>query len=237
MSAEADHDRARASTHSYLGSTTELRSSAALRPGEVVDLPYIVQQGCCLLPGQTLPLLLHSSGRADEDQHRCSSLWRLATCCWSQSCVQPPYAHTARMPARHSYVSLALVTTGVLRRASKLLTMRMHAAHVKVQRYQPDLGTSARRQALRCALRDRSKALVACAVSLETTHDPHMAHASPHVCIAEVRSVSCYQHADADSESVPDSVVLKGRYRCGARRLRDAHTCKARQLVCTGNRA
>lgn len=71
MAADDEDDRARASTHSYLGTATELRSAAALRPGETVDLPYIVQRGCCLLPGQTLPLLLHSSGRADEDQHRC----------------------------------------------------------------------------------------------------------------------------------------------------------------------
>lgn len=86
------------------------------------------------------------------------------------------------------------------------------------------MGTLPRRQAVRCALREGSKALVTCAVSLEATHDPHMAHASPHVCIAEIRSVSCNQHADSGVESVPDSVVLKGRYRC------DSHYYRASTL-------
>jgi hypothetical protein len=67
---DVEYDRARVSTHEYLGETRDVRTRAALRHGEIINVPFVEQEGCCLLPGQTLALLLRRTGHTDEVHHR-----------------------------------------------------------------------------------------------------------------------------------------------------------------------
>lgn len=57
-SAATGYFRSRSSRHEYLEGLSDARCQSVLHPGQVIELPCILQTGCVIVPGQILPLLL-----------------------------------------------------------------------------------------------------------------------------------------------------------------------------------